>query len=150
MARTSVVVVMNRPAVDEFRGWGGPVGRATSKLAMGMALAQRFLAPKRTGALTASIRVGPAQKWAQGIMVKVGANPPAGGGSARGYSYMMDQGTLPHFIRARRAPQLRFFWVKRGIMFYGQSVYHPGNRAYNYIMDGARAAMKSWDGLYRG
>lgn len=146
----TVVVVMNKAAVDQFRGWSGPVGRSVIKLAAGMAIAQRFLSPKRTGALMASIRVGAHQQWTQGIMVKVGANPPAGGGSARGYSYHQDQGTMPHKIRARRAPQLVFFWVRRGVMFHGQSVNHPGNRAKNYIMDGARAAMKSWDGLYRG
>lgn len=39
-----------------------------------------------------------------------------------------DQGTVPHRIRARRAPRLVFYWKRTGRVMYVIEVHHPGNR----------------------
>lgn len=142
----SVVVIMDRPAVDVFRGWEGPVGRAVSKLVEGAALAQKFLAPKKTGKLFQAIKVGQKGHWARGIEVGVGANPD---GVERGYALYTDQGTIPHVIRPHNPRGfLVFFWPKVGHVVHLRSVSHPGNRAWHWAEGGMDAAMSSWSSLY--
>lgn len=43
------------------------------------------------------------------------------------------KGTKPHTIRARRHPNLRFWWEREGVLFRGPVVNHPGNRPYPYM-----------------
>lgn len=50
-------------------------------------------------------------------------------------------GADAHEIGPRNADRLVFFWEREGRMFYGrpgQSVNHPGNKAYNYFRDAIR------------
>jgi hypothetical protein len=50
-------------------------------------------------------------------------------------------GADAHEIGPRNAERLVFFWESQGRMFYGrpgQSVDHPGNKAYNYFRDAIR------------
>ncbi len=144
MAR--VTVVMNRVAVDHFKGWQGPVGKSVDRLANMIANTQRAYAPRRTGKLFATIRVGAHGRWARGIRVNVGANPPAiGGGSKRGYSYMTNEGTRPHVIRARNpSGLLKFYWVKVGATVHFRSVNHPGTRGTHWADRGMAVAMRAW------
>jgi hypothetical protein len=140
-----VIVVMNEPMVDWFKGWTGPVGRAVIRLANSTASYQRALAPRKTGALVASIRTGRRGRWAGGLEIRIGANPPAAGpGDRRGYSYFQNQGTMPHVIRARNAPALRFFWVKVGHWVTFKSVLHPGHRARHWADNGMVIALRNW------
>lgn len=140
----NVVVVMNPVAVNYFKGWQGPVGRAISRLANATASYQRALAPKKTGALMASIRPGRNGHWAGGLEIKIGANPAAGPGDRRGYSYFQNEGTLPHVIRRKHAPALHFFWVKVGHWVTFQSVNHPGHRGRHWADKGLLIALRNW------
>lgn len=61
------------------------------------------------------------------------------------YAYYVHEGTGPHKIVARRAPYLQFHWEKRGVIFRGRSVNHPGGpsqpwlrRAMNAVVGGGR------------
>ena len=139
----SVTVIIFRPVLDEFRGWTGPIGRATLRLAREIRTQQTILVGKESGALARSITVGKRDKWARGLQVDVGAN--AGVGRARtGYAVWNDQGTLPHSIHPRRAPQLVFYWAKVGRVVHLNSVRHPGNKAYHWAERGTRIAMRIW------
>lgn len=140
-----VVVVMNEPVVNWFKGWTGPVGLAVYRLAMSTASYQRALAPRRTGALLAAIGVGHRGRWPQGLEIRIGANPPAAGpGDRRGYSYYQNEGTLPHVIRARRAPMLHFFWARVGHWVTVKSVHHPGHRGRHWADNAVKIAMANW------
>lgn len=141
MARTTVIIF--KPAVDEFRGWNGPVGRSVLRLAKEMRTQQIVLVGKQSGRLAKSITVGPRGRWARGIQVDVGANAGVGRGRT-GYAVWNDQGTLPHSIYPRRAPQLVFYWAKVGRVVHLNSVRHPGNKAYHWAERGARIAMRVW------
>jgi hypothetical protein len=58
-------------------------------------------------------------------------------------------GADPHEIGPADAPRLVFFWEREGRMFIGregQSVDHPGNKAYNYFAD---AVDEQWPNLKR-
>lgn len=140
----NVVVIMNEPAVAVFKGWTGPIGRAVYRLAASTASYQRALAPRKTGALLAAISIGRRQSWAGGIEIKIGANPSAGPGDRRGYSYFQNEGTLPHIIRRKNAPALHFFWVKVGHWVTFQSVNHPGHRGRHWADTGLLIALRNW------
>ena len=144
MARSTVIIF--KPAVDEFRGWTGPVGRSVIRLAREMRTQQITLVGKQSGRLAQSITVGRRGRWARGIQVDVGAN--AGVRRARtGYAVWNDQGTLPHPIYPRKAGgQLIFYWAKVGRVVHLSSVRHPGNKAYHWAERGARVAMRVWSG----
>lgn len=141
MARVTVVIF--RPVVDEFRGWTGPIGRATIRLAREIRTQQIVLVGKQSGKLSRAITVGSRNRWARGIEVKVGAGAGTRGGRV-GYALWNDQGTLPHSIYPRRAPQLVFYWAKVGRVVHLNSVRHPGNKAYHWAERGLRVAMRVW------
>lgn len=143
MAVTRVVIFT--PVLNEFRGWTGPVGRSVIRLAREMRTAQIALVGKQSGRLAQSITVGRRGRWARGIQVDVGANAGVGRGRT-GYAVWNDQGTLPHSIYPRRAPQLVFYWAKVGRVVHLNSVRHPGNKAYHWAERGARIAMRTWSG----
>lgn len=147
MPRTTYTLILYRPVISYMRSWEGDIGRAVSRLASEMAAAQRALAPVRTGALKASIRVGTKGRWARGISVNVGANPGRGGGRT-GWAYWTDQGTRPHRIvpkPSNRHGYLIFFWVKAGRRVRFRSVNHPGIRTpIHWAERGAGAAIRAW------
>jgi hypothetical protein len=135
---------MDTVAVNRFRGWSGPLGRSIYRLAQETAFRQRATVGKESGALAASIRVGPRERSALGIQIGIGANASRMTGANSGYAMADDQGASPHVIRARNAPLLRFYWRRIGRQFEGLSVYHPGNRPYHWAMGGLRSAMRTW------
>lgn len=149
----SVRVRMYRPAVDQFRGWTGPIGRSIMRLARMTRGAQMALVGTKTGKLRSSITVGTRGHWARGIQTTIGAGAGQGGPAARGrggrftqgYSVYNDQGTLPHTIRPHKpGGMLVFFWPKVGRVVHLRSVSHPGNRGYHWAERGLRIAMAIW------
>lgn len=139
-----VTVIIFKPVLDEFRGWTGPIGRATLRLAREIRVQQIVLVGKKSGRLAQSITVGSRGRWARGIEVKVGAGAGTGGGRT-GYAVWNDQGTLPHLIYPRkRGGQLIFYWAKVGRVVHLNSVRHPGNKAYHWAERGLRVAMRTW------
>lgn len=150
---TSVRVYMYRPAVDQFRGWTGPIGRSIMRLARETRFRQRAMVGTKSGHLRASITVGERTHWAMGIQTTIGAGAGQGVAAGRGrggrfiqgYSVYNDQGTLPHRITPRRpGGMLVFFWAKVGHVVHLRAVNHPGNRAYHWAERGLRAAMAQW------
>lgn len=142
---TSVRVVMNRAAVDYFRGWNGPVGRAISRLAMTIKTLQQVLVAKKTGMLASSIKVGPKSRWAGGITVTIGAGSGGGGlgGGRGGYALANELGARPHIIRPRKpGGMLIFYWAKVGRVVHLLQVSHPGNRPYLWATRSLAAAMR--------
>lgn len=149
MPRTSYTLILYRPVIDFMKSWEGDIGRAVGKLAEEMAVAQRALAPIKTGKLKASIRVGVKGRSARGISVDVGANPnPGSGRGGTGYAYWTDQGTRPHPITPKpsnRSGYLVFFWVKAGRRVRFRSVNHPGIKTpFHWAERGAGAAIRAW------
>ena len=146
MAR--VTVILYHPVIEHMRSWNGDIGRAVQHLTEGMVLAQRVLVARssNTGGLLRSLSVGKKLYGARGIYTSVGANPNEGRGPI-GYAYWNDQGTRPHVIRPKatnRRGLLVFFWARVGHTVYLPKVNHPGNRAYDWLMKGAGAAMAAW------
>jgi hypothetical protein len=134
---TEVVVVMDIPEVDKFRGWTGPIGQSFGRLAKETVYWQRVGANKRTGAMA----VGMEHKrltLAQGIAFDAGSSKP--------YALFVDQGTKPHVITPKKpGGMLVFHWAKVGKTVFLRSVNHPGNRAYKFIQHGLEKALGVWN-----
>src|SRR4029450_12796751 len=73
--------------------------------------------PYSTGKLKSSI------KW---DLQTAGYHVRGRSGSELPYAIYVHQGTDPHVIRARNGGNLKFFWRKRGVLFTGPKVNHPG------------------------
>ena len=77
-----------------------------------------------------------------------------------GHALYVIGGTAPHAIHVRNAKALRFWWARRGRVFVGASVNHPGNapndfrrRALQAAFDDGtitRAASSYWQDLRGG
>lgn len=126
----TVTVVMFPAAVNHFKSWEGPLGKAMKSLASSTKHFQQVFAPKRTGKLAASITVGPKVQWIGGLSVTVGTH--RGG---RGYAIYQELGTLPHIIRGKHGGVLHFGGT------YTKVVHHPGNRPTHWAWNGLSAAM---------
>lgn len=135
------------PVINEMKGWNGDIGRSVYRLAGMIRDAQRIQAPKKTGALGASIRRGTKSKRSTGISITVGANPGQGGGRI-GYAYWTSEGARPHIIRPRpsnRTGLMHFFWPKVGHRVHLSIVRHPGIRnPTHWVEHGADAGMGAW------
>jgi hypothetical protein len=137
----SVTVIMYRPAVAYFTGWSGDVGRSITRLGTMVAARQRMLAPKRTGKLAASIRMGSKDHWARGIQTTIGAQ-----GTGAGYAIYMERGTRPHVITPRNPNgYMVFYWARVGHVVHRKKVFHPGTRPYFWAERGLREAFLAWN-----
>lgn len=74
--------------------------------------------PYSTGALGASIHQDGPQTAGWYIRSRVG--------SPLDYAIYVHEGTKPHVIRGRGGKNLSFWWRKRGVLFRGPKVNHPG------------------------
>lgn len=96
----------------------------------------------RTGALWDSVRVFGETK--NGISVGTGKDVD--------YTWPLEFGSIPHIIVYRGAKGsaldtdrvggvLAFYWEREARWFFGPRVWHPGNRPYRFVYNGA---MASW------
>jgi hypothetical protein len=99
----------------------GDVGKELLKKAHKVAFLAAEDAPKRTGALAASIEV----------TFIPGRNPSVIIGSSLDYAYLIHEGTPPHEIAAAPGRMLRF--VVNGRVVYAQQVNHPGTKANPFL-----------------
>jgi hypothetical protein len=138
-------IILYYPVINFMKSWKGDIGRSVSRLALGIAAAQRIQAPKKTGKLVASIKVGTKTQGALGIQVKVGANPTQ---RKTGYAYWTSEGARPHLILPKpsnRSGMMHFFWPKVGHVVHLRVVHHPGIRnPTHWVMHGADAGMGAW------
>lgn len=144
-----VTFVEDPPAFrQEFRSFTGSVGRHISRLTIDTGFRARNEAPHpgklgtgrtkinySTGALAASIittraKTGPELDCEGRVVV---LDPKA--------KYVI-HGTSPHPIRARRAPRLVFFWARRGRVFAGKKVKHPGTPANDFLNRALRRTVR--------
>lgn len=51
------------------------------------------------------------------------------------YAIYVHEGTDPHLIFGRNGKELRFFWRKRGVVFRGTFVRHPGQKAQPFLVN---------------
>lgn len=91
-----------------------------------MQVTARTWAQKRSGRMAASI-TATVQRGQSGPIGELRARHVPGGGPPT----VMEFGSRPHIIRARRARFLRFFW--RGAIRYRKQVRHPGTRPYPFM-----------------
>jgi hypothetical protein len=85
---------------------------------------------RRPGTLRDSIVKRPARTSDGDIVFYVGSNDPI--------AKIHHDGTLPHTIRATRAPALRFYWAKAGRVVSFKSVHHPGTPPRPYLKNALR------------
>ena len=64
-------------------------------------------------------------------------------------AHILDKGSRPHVIRARRAPLLRFFWERKGVWVSTYRVKHPGTRPYRFLQHAAIVAGRKFSGRLR-
>lgn len=57
------------------------------------------------------------------------------------YAAALEFGAEPHPIDAVNVENLKFYWEKAGVQFYGPHVNHPGNRPYKFVRNGAEESM---------
>jgi HK97 gp10 family phage protein len=90
-------------------------------------------APVKTGRLRASIKEEAEHAFGEmSVRGGVSANTP--------YALFVHQGTRPHFIYARRASALRFFWPRVGRVVYFKHVHHPGTKPRPFLLHAAEEA----------
>jgi hypothetical protein len=131
-----VVVEIDDAALNAFKGWGGPVGQATDRLARDTVFFQRIFANKKTGAMSAGMHYKRGT-WSRGIQFDAGSDID--------YTLFVDQGTKPHVITAKNAPYLVFYWPKVGRVVHFKTVHHPGNKAYKFLERGLERAMNIFE-----
>lgn len=131
-----LTIEIDRLMVDHFLSWAGPCGRSIDRLARRTVIEQKAAAPKKTGALAASIR------WTRGISSK---GLTFTSGSSLKYAGWMEHGTKAHMIYPKsRSGILAFHWPKAGRMVYLRSVHHPGTKPLRYLEKGYRRALAAW------
>jgi hypothetical protein len=131
-----VVVEIDEPALEQFRGWTGPVGQSIERMARDTVFFQKIFANKKSGAMAAGMHYKKGT-WSRGIQFDAGSDVD--------YTLFVDQGTKPHPIRAKNAPMLVFYWPKVGRVVHFKSVKHPGNKPYEFLMKGLNRALGIWE-----
>jgi hypothetical protein len=123
-SRASVVKVPNitRLAIREIRPTG-KAGKLFIKRVERVELYAKRYAPRRTGALAASIHAN--FHWDTLV-------PFAVVSSDLRYSEMVEEGTKPHRIAARPGKYLRFMGRNRSMVFVTE-VLHPGTQGTHYL-----------------
>lgn len=64
-----------------------------------------------------------------------------GFGQGLDYAPSLENGAEPHPIDAKNVENLKFYWERAGVQFYGPHVNHPGNRPYKFMRNGSEQAM---------
>lgn len=135
MASVQIVVVMDRHAVEELRGWNGPIGHRLELCAKEIVWRAKLIAPKRTGAMAAGIHWTPGRNR-MGLTATIGT-------PAR-YAAIMELGSRPHEILPKRTGGLLvFFWPKVGHVVHLPRVWHPGTRAYLFLTKALERGVRS-------
>lgn len=132
-------VVLNPARLAEvLRGPNGPVARRMIEDAEDVKReAQRLVGvsepdpvprrqPHRPGTLRDSIVKRAVERDGEFAM-QVGSEVP--------YALFHHEGTVPHVIRAVKAPRLVFFWPKAGRVVAFPSVNHPGTRPNRFLVN---------------
>lgn len=129
-------VIYVRHRINEFRAFESPtgmVGTWVGQRAAQVASHAAALAPKpgqgrgyATGETAASIRASAPTRGRTG--------PEATVTSDTDHARDLHEGTKPHIIKPRRAPQLVFFWRKKGRVVHKNKVFHPGTPANPFLL----------------
>lgn len=134
---SNVRVVIDKVALNEFRGWTGPIGRSITRLAKEMVYRQRVLSPKDTRAMAASMEWNK-KAYSRGIAFEAG--------SPKSYALFANNGTAPHPITPKSSGgMLVFYWAKVGHVVHLKSVKHPGTQPTHFLERGAEKAMSVWN-----
>lgn len=134
---TVIRVDINQGALDQFRGWTGPLGRSFERLAKETVYRQKNTANRRSGAMIAGMHYQK-KRYTTGIGFLAGSSAP--------YTLYVDQGARPHPILPKKpGGRLVFFWPKVGHVVFLRSVKHPGNRAYQFLQAGLERALGVWN-----
>lgn len=131
-----VTYIHHRPA--EFKAFTSPsgmTGRWTRSQGDKVAAHAILIAPKpggqgqgyATGELAANIRTKGPTIGRRGPEVEIISDTD--------HSVYVHDGTLPHTIKPRLAPQLIFFWRKAGRIVFKDSVRHPGTKANPFLVN---------------
>lgn len=132
-----VEVVIDEAALKAFQGWEGPVGRSIERLAKETVFRQKGLQNQKSGAMTAGTKYVK-KTWSKNIGFDAGSDV--------NYAAANDQGAKPHVIKPKvPGGTLVFFWAKVGRVVHFKSVNHPGNKPYNWAMEGLERAMRMWE-----
>lgn len=110
----------------------GMIGRDLTRRLRTLEFRARMSAPRRTGALSASIARLPITKISQGLQARVG--------SPLKYAAAQELGARPHVIVPKYAKALRF--TVAGKVVFAQKVNHPGNPAHPYLSRWLREAVR--------
>lgn len=139
---TDVIYVRHR--IQEFQAFDSPTGMVGSYVAERAAqVAAHAIAivPKpgqgrgyATGETAASIRVSGPTRGRRGPEAEVSANSD--------HALALHEGTKPHKIKPRLAPQLVFFWRKRGKVVHRNEVSHPGTPANPFLLNALKAVFR--------
>jgi hypothetical protein len=131
-----VKVVIDKAAVDVFRGWNGPLGHSVNRLAKETEWRARTLANRRTGRMIEKMETKKG-KWSKGIEFQVGTSVP--------YALFVHEGTKAHEIKPRTPGGLLvFYWPKVGKTVYFRRVWHPETRPYKFLERALEGAMRMW------
>ena len=123
-----VNLTLYKPILNfELRHMYGMVGQHMRKLGHKVAWRARAQVGVQTGALKSSIKMKVHQRVG-GVRITVGGYTP--------YALMHHQGTRPHWIIARKAPNLVF--MRKGRLIRTPIVIHPGTRPNRYLTDQLR------------
>lgn len=137
---------INQAGFDkQFRSWSGETGQwLRTRVGDQLAIKARENAPKpgkasgrtsisfATGELANNIIIEEAN-FGNDLEIKVIANSS--------HALFVHEGTQPHDINARLAPEMIFFWHKVGATVFRKHVRHPGTRAVPFLRDALESIM---------
>lgn len=124
----AVVIKFNNASLAYvLKSPGGHVGSYLTRKAVIITAGASKQAGSKTGALKRSIGWSYAIK-AAGPSIEIGSSLPI--------AYLHHEGTLPHFIIARRRRYLRF--RSKGVTVHSRAVKHPGTKPNRYLTDNLR------------
>lgn len=90
-----------------------------------------------SGNLANSLIKGLPQTTRDGRQIRIFSNARNSRGEP--YALFVVRGTKPHIIQARNQPNLKFFWIQRGVGFVGPRVSHPGTKPNNFLREALKA-----------
>jgi hypothetical protein len=129
------IFILDRPVLEHFLGWNGPMGRDMRRRGRTLEFRARSSAPFRTGKLKLGIRTRE-RTVVNGLQIEVGNF------SGPNYAAAQHQGARPHVITPRNATALHFYWAKKQTWVTTKYVFHPGNPATHYLSRWLREAVR--------
>lgn len=144
MADQNVVYVEHKiPMANLTKSWSGAVGTYIARQTKSAGFYAKANAPKPGGPGKGRTKINFATGKLVGGIITNQSRSPSGELEGRvialpEYALHVHEGTVPHVIRAKKAPFLRFWWHRKGVFMVIKKVRHPGTPSIPFLWKGLK------------